>query len=270
MAAIATALAAVISALVATAALNSTQRQIEIAEQGQVTDRYTRAVSQLGDPGPDVHLGGIYALERLSHDSPRDQPTILAVLSAYVRNHAPKSSCPSRNPPASGQSSALPAVVFGLPEPPSDVAGALTVLGRRDPAQDAGSRIDLAGACLLGANLIGNNFAGARIFDADLTGANLTDSGLKGTEFVGSKLNFSHLADADLRGADFYDADLSFARAAGANFAGATLRGANLSGADLTGADLSGTDLTGADISSAILINATGANLTDTLGVPLR
>lgn len=50
VAAVATALAALTSAVVATATLNSTQRQIEIAEQGQVTDRYIRAVASLAVP----------------------------------------------------------------------------------------------------------------------------------------------------------------------------------------------------------------------------
>ncbi len=43
-----------------TAAL--TLRALELTEQGQVTDRYTKAVGQLGDESSPVRVGGIYAL----------------------------------------------------------------------------------------------------------------------------------------------------------------------------------------------------------------
>ena len=46
-----------------------------------MTDRYTKAIEQLGpDKGLDVRIGGIYALERIARDSPRDHPTIMEVL----------------------------------------------------------------------------------------------------------------------------------------------------------------------------------------------
>jgi Pentapeptide repeats (8 copies) len=32
-----------------------------------------------------IRLGGIYALERIARDSPRDQPTVVEVLSAFIR-----------------------------------------------------------------------------------------------------------------------------------------------------------------------------------------
>jgi hypothetical protein len=39
-----------------------TWRQIQVSRQGQVTDRYTKAVDQLGQAGLEVKVGGIYAL----------------------------------------------------------------------------------------------------------------------------------------------------------------------------------------------------------------
>jgi hypothetical protein len=51
-----------------------------LARQGQVTDRYTKAIEQLGSDKLEVRIGGIYALERIAHDSPRDHPTIMEVL----------------------------------------------------------------------------------------------------------------------------------------------------------------------------------------------
>jgi hypothetical protein len=57
--------------------LNAAHHQNEVAAQAQYTDRYIKAVEQVGQQGPDklqVRLGGIYAIERLTRDSPRDQP----------------------------------------------------------------------------------------------------------------------------------------------------------------------------------------------------
>jgi hypothetical protein len=65
------------------------RRTYELTEQGQVTDRYTKAVEQLGSYNKlDVRIGGIYALERVAHDSPRDHPTVMEVLAAFVREHS--------------------------------------------------------------------------------------------------------------------------------------------------------------------------------------
>ncbi len=36
----------------------------------------------------EVRLGGIYALERIAHDSPKNQSTIMEVLTAYVRENS--------------------------------------------------------------------------------------------------------------------------------------------------------------------------------------
>jgi len=61
----------------------------ELTRQGQASERFTRAIDQLGSDHLDVRLGGIYALERIARDSPGDRPTIGEVLTAYLRGHAP-------------------------------------------------------------------------------------------------------------------------------------------------------------------------------------
>jgi hypothetical protein len=104
------------------------QAQNAVAEQGQFTERYSKAVEQIGQQGADhlqVRLGGIYALESLAYDSPRDQPTILEVLTAFIRTTdqprtIPGNTCPTRSVEA-------------------DIQAALTVLGRRNPTFDRGS-----------------------------------------------------------------------------------------------------------------------------------
>src|SRR5262249_1962744 len=61
-------------------------RTFELTEQGQVTDRYTKAIEPLGSDRLDVCIGGIYTLERIAYDPPRDHPTVMEVLAAFVRD----------------------------------------------------------------------------------------------------------------------------------------------------------------------------------------
>jgi hypothetical protein len=71
-----------------------TWRQLSVTREGQLTERFTRAVDQLGSDHVDVRLGGIYALERIARDSDIDRATIGEVLTAYVRGHAPLAARP--------------------------------------------------------------------------------------------------------------------------------------------------------------------------------
>ena len=64
------------------------RRSLELTEQGQVTERYTKAIEQLGSDKLDVRIGGIYALERVARDSANDQPTVTEVLAAFIREHS--------------------------------------------------------------------------------------------------------------------------------------------------------------------------------------
>ena len=57
-------------------------RTFGLSRQGHITDRFTKAIEQLGKlngdhPSIEVRLGAIYALERIAIDSPRDHWTIM-------------------------------------------------------------------------------------------------------------------------------------------------------------------------------------------------
>jgi uncharacterized protein YjbI with pentapeptide repeats len=250
------------------------RRTVEVTEQGRVTDRYTKAIEQLGSDKLDVRIGGIYALERVARGSARDHPTVMEVLTAFVREH-------SREPwPRPADAAPAAAARERVTRP--DVQAAVTVIGRRNARHDIPGRrrIDLTGADLTGADL-----TGALLPDADLTGADLTRADLTGAHLTRARLTYAHLTDAhlpdaDLTGADLTRARLTYAHLTGADLTGATLTGAtltradltratldraDLTGADLIGADLIGADLTGADLSRADL---TGAHLTGALMEP--
>lgn len=76
--------------------LEISRETLESSNQGQITERYARAVDQLGSDNEYVRVGGIYALERFMNDSTgdrrtRDRNTVIHVLNAFVAQQGRKS-----------------------------------------------------------------------------------------------------------------------------------------------------------------------------------
>jgi hypothetical protein len=188
-----------VTLLAATAALGTllyTVRTYALSRTGQVTERYSTAVGQLGDDKLEIRIGAVYALERISRDSPADQPAAVDVLSAFVRGAAAR--------PDTGH-------------PADDVQAALTVLGRRRrtaserPLNLRGSNlrgIDMQRADLRGARLDGADLTGASLIEADLRLAVLCDATLDRAKLIAVRLEDATMSGASLRGADLYRAHL--------------------------------------------------------------
>jgi len=238
----------------------ATQDNLHIASEGQITDRFTKAIGQLGDNKLEIRLGGIYALERIAKDSPKDHWSIMEVLTAYVRENARIKSelsdekIDKHREDATGVCSLETTIWYSwmtrrrLPQakPAPDIQAILTVIGRRTLTYGEGEdqRLDLHaaslnGADLNGANLRGANFGGANLRGADLSGVNLKDANLNGANLSGVNLE-----DANLSGVNLGDANLSGADLENATFRiGDETENANLSGAIFKNAVLSGVDL---------------------------
>lgn len=243
-----------------------TQQQLIMTREGQITERFTRAMEQLGNPVLDVRLGGIYALERIAKDSIQDRFAIVEVLTAYVRGHAPWPPRPAvitdggqywlerfeSTEPLEGPEHEL-SDIPPLRARAADVQAVMTVLGRLAGIENLGflelSAVDLRKADLREATLVHVNF----------TGANLHGSTLAGARFPAGDFRAVNLREANLFGADLREADLS-----GANLQWALLRSARLKAARLQDARLDGADLEGADLTDARLVRA------DLRGVNLR
>jgi ABC-type multidrug transport system fused ATPase/permease subunit len=58
-------------------AQESTEHTMRLTEQGQITERFTRAIEHLGSEKLEIRLGGIYALERIDRDSEKDHWSIV-------------------------------------------------------------------------------------------------------------------------------------------------------------------------------------------------
>ena len=251
--------------LVAIVALAFTALNFWLSREGHMTDRFTKAIEQLGSASLDVRLGAIYSLERIMADSPRDHPTIVEVLAAYVREHARLTDRADRR--AKHEAAGLP----GSPATDTDVQAVLTVLGRRPAGREERGPLNLRSTDLTGANLIAADLAGADLFAADLTTANLSGANLASANMLNANLTTAILSDADLHsamlqhatlhnvlmdGADLRDVDLNHTVLTDAFLNSADLRNAGLATADLTGTDLTNADLTGAHLGGANLTRA--------------
>lgn len=252
------------------------ERQLNV--ERMVTDRFAKAVEQLGSQDVHVRLGAIYSLERIAKDSPKDHWTVMEVLTAYVRN---------KSPVPKEWLYTLPEKRKSLPEITTDVQSALTVIGRREVKNDPQNKrlnlgrsnlnradlnsanlrgiflqdsnldeADLNSANLVGANLSSANLWGAGLVGANLVGADLSSATLWRADLAGTNLGSATLTRANLQNAVLERADLSSASLAGTNLSGAYLRDANLAGASLVGADLSRTYFWGTNLRGADLIDA--------------
>lgn len=245
-------------------------------ENRLITERFTRSIEQLGNKEETIRIGGIYALERIANDSPRDGWTIMEVLSSFVR----------------GKQNIKGQDIAQLPGIRADTQAALTAIARRKinletehqyldlsltnlrEANLVGANLDrvkLNNTILINADLRKANLNLANLSNANLNGANLTETQLDGANLIQADLSNTNFSAANLNEANLNKADLSDAVLDGsiltntslgnANLTSAILIGANLRGATLSKANLSKADLSGADLSQ---VNLSGANLNKT------
>ena len=216
----------------------ATWQQVQVARDGQNTDRFNRAIEQLGSDSLDVRIGGIYALERLAMNSEEDRRLVQMVLGGFIRRRSPWLVGSPDGPAHPTQ--AVEDRRIWLRMNAGDVQAALGALARRSASKDAPrlflSRVDLRSI---------------RLENAQLARASLRHSNLARAVLRGSTLEGSDLTDADLR-----QADLDHVALNGASLRGAHLVDANLSGADLRGADLCEADLRARGLSAADLTGA--------------
>ncbi|MEE4546540.1 pentapeptide repeat-containing protein [Streptomyces sp. V4-01] len=179
-------------------ALLYTARNYRLAQRGQVTDRFTKALERLGSPEMYVRVGAVLALEQIVQDSPDQATNAAQILNAFIRHRVSR-----RGKAVSSDQARLNQV-----EVNADVQAALTALTR--PA----SRRHVAGSQPIDLSYL--ELAHALLAGADLTRARLTSVNLAGADLTGADLSSAHLNHADLNHADltnsrFCHADLTAA-----------------------------------------------------------
>jgi hypothetical protein len=197
-------------------ALNA--QEVRAVRDGQLTDRFIRAIEQLGnDKSVDIRVGAIFALERIARNSPDDSDAVIATLSSFIRLHSP---WPPRLPEQPDADTPADQV-WSLGSRSPDVQRALATIGQVPHSLD-GEWIRIPNTDLRAARLWAYNLDFALLTESNLRHARVWNASL-----VGADLSRCDLRDAELREVD--------------------LRHALLMGADLRGADLSGAQLEGAE-----------------------
>nr|VFK22171.1 MAG: Pentapeptide repeat-containing protein [Candidatus Kentron sp. MB]VFK27785.1 MAG: Pentapeptide repeat-containing protein [Candidatus Kentron sp. MB]VFK74433.1 MAG: Pentapeptide repeat-containing protein [Candidatus Kentron sp. MB] len=197
--------------------IDTAREQAQLDEQRLLTERFIRAVELLGNKKLQIRLGGIYALERITQDSPRDHWTVMEVLCAFVRERSRESK------PIPPEEQKFPSGPQFYP-PDTDVQAALTVIGRRGEEQRVwerkeNKRLDLHNVHLERADFSNTDFSGANFRWAHLSGANLSHANFQRVDFWKANLKETFFRDAFLEEA---------------LFSGAQIIGANTGGIDLS------------------------------------
>jgi uncharacterized protein YjbI with pentapeptide repeats len=298
----ATATAAIVAGVLTWGRLELSRGEQRLGVDRDLTERYGRAVEQLGDDETIIRIGGVFAMERFALDAmalsgferDTDWRMALDLLAEFAREHSAHRDAagPPTTSPGDPSADNSPGNLRDTAAP-VEVAAAVSVLGRffRRAGRPAGTVFyelsgiqvpgaqlhgaqltiaNLRGANLRGANLINANLINANLIDADLSDAHLNGVILSGANLSGANLNGvilsgADLSDANLEGTDLHQAILPDANLTGAFLSGADLRYANLDGANLDGANLDGANLTGAKLAGAKLVGAKlgAADLTD-------
>jgi uncharacterized protein YjbI with pentapeptide repeats len=241
-------LLATAAGIFAVVGLAFTGRTYFLSRRGQLTDRFSKATTQLASGQITERLGGIYALEHLMRESPHDHDTIVEMLAAFVRESSPVV-LPS---PRNGVDDRVKVAV--------DAGAAAAVLGRR-PRRAESYAIDLSYVFLRGANLSNASLAnvdlkGSDLSDARLDQALLTGADLRLASLTRADLYRANLRGADLRKANFVEARLDWANLQVVDGRGAQLQNARLPGASLIRAELSLSDFEGASLARTDLAQA--------------
>ena len=239
--------------------VTAAEQTVEVGREGQITERFTRAVEQLGSDKMEVRLGGIYALERIAKDSAKDRWQVMEVLTAFVRENK---WCKMLTPKACQE----PDCVV-----PTDIQAILNVLRRRNAKCEGTDQVlDLSNSVLLRANLRYVNLKRTNLLGANLREASLLGADLRRTNLRHIELDRANLSNADLRNAylgeihphrsrrlngSFSEAVLKDADLRDANLQGVSFRGADMQGANLASADLQGSNLANANLQYANLAN---------------
>jgi Pentapeptide repeats (8 copies) len=185
--------------------LRVNQKTLETTQQRQITERFTKAIEQLGSDNRAIRLGGIYALERIARDSEYDHGAVMEVLTTFVREQAPAQRQPENTPQDGKEQQPLGKLLeeegFDVFQEAvyariqthrlrADIQTILTVLGRRTRTYENGEsqRLNLQFTNLRYADLQGAQLQGAMLDGAQLQGANLR----------GAKLQHASLSGADL------------------------------------------------------------------------
>lgn len=207
------ALAQILGGTALLSGLYFTWRTLQVNREGQITERFTRAIDQLGNESLETRLGGIYALEQIAKETQEYYWPIMQILSSYVKHRAPLD----------------PEVQLGdsaetkLGHTDEDIQAIISILGSRvgEFRKEEERRIDLQGTSLLHTNFGFGNFTGVWFSSADLRHSYFGHANLREASFINANLRQVVFNDVrNLKGVDFHKAKLEEAEIRGVDLEG--------------------------------------------------
>jgi|GEM_PF-3653119 len=194
------------------------------------TDRFAKAVEQLGNKKVEIQVGGIYHLQKIMEEDPDYHWPIIQTLLHYIRTKSPRKPEGENKPITPNVQTAIDVICQRKPELDNErlldfsntnLTGARFQFPSGSP--NDWSRVNLKNAffeyCCLdnaiftNAYLFGSQFNNSKgnntyFCSADLTGAHLGEN----AEFINCDFGNARLADSKLGGSLFYYCNFVFAR----------------------------------------------------------
>ncbi len=222
------------------------RQQNNTDEQKLVTEQISRAINQIGaykqtsdgqkyEPNVEVRLGGLYSLQRIMRDSPKDEESIARIFYAYVRENTKRDRVEQPKPNSLDMDK--------IDQLPEDIEAAINIISQFNKSRLFDGKLNLSHTDFTKYSLKGLDFSNIILESADFRGSDLSDS-----DFINSDLSNAKLGDVKL-----YRANLSGANLSNVNFMKLSTTG--LFNADLSNANLSRTDLSGVKLDKVRLYN---------------
>jgi tetrahydromethanopterin S-methyltransferase subunit F len=169
-----------------------TWRTLQVNREGQITERFAKAIELLGatnDGGGknlEQRLGAIHILGQIAGESEHRAKSVMDILTTYVRQNSPRNLAQDKS--------------------------------EESPSEDISPELDIETIL----NTIGYAEV-SRIREAQNIAVNLWSTDLRRADLYSAKLTRTYLRDADLRDAELTDIDLTNANLTNANLTDAAL-----------------------------------------------
>lgn len=195
--------------------VENVSRQIGISEQGHITERFTRAIEQLGSDKLFLRLSAIAALERIgrdSNDSTDDVLAVLSLLSGFVRENTSIEKTDDIKVAASPMPLDILESILALSRLARQYRTFLEenglyiqlwktqLSGPHPPLSNAYfGRFNFSGASLLGKTFFNSDCHDTKFIKANLDHAMFENLSLEGADFSGAKLNTVLFNEVDMK-----------------------------------------------------------------------
>ena len=174
------------------------------------TDIFTKSVELLGDPNPAVRQGGIYSLGGIARDNRKLHPTIMKIMTSYIRKKTHEKFNEHAGQEESSQKNKREELIRKLSKEspmPSDVEAAIEVIRERkinnDQPLKGSKKFDLSNSYVFNADFSFTNFFKTNFSDSIILGCCFDKTNLSDSSFVSSNLQKSSFVNSTLKNCEF-------------------------------------------------------------------